>query len=423
MREERRDASNGNRRNSSIALPGAVVHSFAAASPPTPANGAILTAQTPSRPRIAVDLRALVPPPTGIGVYTEELLAELAARDEFELLGVAHAPLHDATRLRTLGIRLERQRSPLGVLWQQLVLPRRLAAGDVDLFWSPLHTLPRRLPVPAVVTVHDLALLHFPETLTWKIRWSLLPFLETSLERAARVVTVSHAVAAEIAASWPRAAAKVEVIWNGVAEAFVPGDRAAIAATRERLGLPDGYLLYVGTLEPRKNVELLLDAWLALRAEWPQAPPLVLAGPDGWHSAALRRRIEGLADAGVRRLGRLERAALVEVLQAAALFVYPSLYEGFGLPLVEAMACGVPVVGSNRASLPEVIGDAGLAVDADDPSALASALHQLLTDPELAARLAARGRERARLFSWRSAAARLAGLFHAVLAEREGARA
>lgn len=364
-----------------------------------------------------------MPRPTGIGIYTEELLAELAARDEFELLGLAHAPLHDPTRLRALGIRLERERAPLGVLWQQWFLPRRLAAGDVDLFWSPLHTLPRRLPVPAVVTVHDLAVLHFPETLTWKIRWSLLPFLEPSLERAARVVTVSQAVAAEIAAAWPRAAAKTEVIWNGVGPEFLPGEPAAIAATRQRLGFPGGYLLYLGTLEPRKNVDLLLDAWLALRAEWPEAPPLVLAGPDGWHSAALRQRVAGLANDGVRRLGHLERGELVTVVQAASAFVYPSLYEGFGLPVAEAMACGVPVIGSNRASLPEVIGDAGVTVDADDPLALAGALHRLLTEPGLAARLAERGRERARLFSWRSAAARLSELFRAVLAERRGASA
>jgi len=324
--------------------------------------------------------------------------------------------LFEPQRLADLGIRLERQPAPLGVVWQQLLLPRRLARGDVDLLWSPLHTLPRRLPVPGVVTVHDLAALHFPETLTWKIRWSLLPFLEPSIERAARIVTVSASVAREIAAAWPRAAAKTEVIWNGVDPAFCPASEGAIAATRQRLGLPAGFLLYVGTIEPRKNVELLVDAWQALRAEWPAAPPLVIAGPEGWHSSALVRRLDRLAGEGLRRLGHLPRPELIAVVQAATLFVFPSLYEGFGLPVAEAMACGVPVVVARRSSLPEVVGDAGLCVDADDPHELVEALVQLLPDKERMQRLAALGRERAQGFSWRTAGKRLAGVFRLALA-------
>lgn len=264
--------------------------------------------------------------------------------------------------------------------------------------------------------MHDLAALHVPETLTWKIRWSLLPFLESSIERAARIVTVSASVAQEIAAAWPRAAAKTEVIWNGVDETFRPASEAAIAATRQRLGLPTGFLLYVGTLEPRKNVELLVDAWQALRAEWPAAPPLVIAGPEGWHSEALVRRLDRLSGEGLRRLGHLPRPELIALLQAATLFVFPSLYEGFGLPVAEAMACGVPVVVARRSSLPEVVGDAGLCVEGDDPRELVETLLQLLSDRQRMQRLAALGCERARSFSWRTAGERLAGVFHQILA-------
>ncbi len=374
-------------------------------------------------PRVAIDLRALVRRPTGIGVHTLALLGELKRLGRFELLGLAHRPLEEPEPLRALEIPVEIQPAPLGVLWQQAVLPRRLARGDIDLFWSPLLTLPLRPPVPAVVTLHDLAALHVPETLTWKVRWSLLPFLGTTIERAAAIVTVSETVAAEVLAAFPAARGKVVAIPNGVDPAFRPADPARVEAIRARLGAPRGYLLYAGTLEPRKNVELLLDAWETLALRAPDATlPLLLAGPDGWKSAATAARIAALAPRGVRRLGRLTSTELIEVMQAATIFVYPSLYEGFGLPVAEAMACGVPVVTSDRSCLPEIVGDAGLTVDPEDAEALVAALERLLEEGGLAARLAAAGVERSRRYSWPVAARRLADLFDRVLG-RAGAPA
>lgn len=369
-------------------------------------------------PRLGVDLRALVRRPTGIGVHTLALLAELRAQGRYAPVGLVHRPLDDPRPIERLGIPIEVQPAPLGVVWQQFHLPRRLARGDLDLFWSPLLTLPRRSPLPSVVTLHDLAALHVPETLPAKVRWSLIPFLERTVERADAIVAVSRATADEIAAEWPAAAAKTEVIWNGVDPEFRPAAAEAISATRARLDSPDGYVLYAGTLEPRKNVELLLDAWetLAIARGAETLPPLLLAGPYGWKGRPLERRIEAMAGAGVRRLGRLERAELVATVQAASLFVYPSFYEGFGLPPAEAMACGVPVVVADRSSLPEIVGDAGLRVDPDDPGDLAGAIAELLDAPARAAELGRRGLERSSAFSWPAAAARLADLFDRVLA-------
>lgn len=176
-------------------------------------------------------------------------------------------------------------------------------------------------------------------------------------------------------------------------------------------------MLYAGTLEPRKNLETLLDAWSELARSRDDLPPLLLAGPYGWKSRALERRVDAMAGLRVRRLGRLDRAELVATVQAASLFVYPSYYEGFGLPPAEAMACGVPVIVSTRSSLPEIVGEAGLQFDADDPGELAGALAELLDHPEKAAELGRRGLERSRLFSWREAASRLADLFDRVLSE------
>jgi glycosyltransferase involved in cell wall biosynthesis len=367
-------------------------------------------------PTIAVDLRALVPEATGIGVYTRSLLLALARRGGARYLGLSHRPARGAAALAAAGVALEHQPAPLGVIWQQVQLPRRLARGDVDLFWSPLQTLPLGSRVPAVVTVHDLTLLLLPETHSARVRWSQLPFLERSLDRARAIVADSAATAADLRFHFPSTAGRVQVVYPGVEPAFAPAGADEVRRIRGELGLPDGYLLSVGTLEPRKNLALLLDAWEALRREDPEAtPPLVLAGGKGWHSARLERRIARLAPLGLRHLGRVDDARLVELFQAARVFVYPSLYEGFGLPALEAMACGVPVVASDAASLPEVVGDAGVTVDPRNPEALAVALQELLADPEKAAELGRRGRARAARFSWERAAAEMAGVFEAAL--------
>lgn len=361
--------------------------------------------------RVAVDLRALVPNETGIGVYTRALLLELAGRDGFRYTGLAHRPPREGAELAAAGIAAEQEAAPLGVIWQQLRLPRRLARGDFDLLWSPLITLPLRCPVPAVATVHDLTTLLLPETHRLKVKWSILPFLRPSLERADRLVTISQASARDIAFHFPQAARKVRVVYPGVGPELRPGTPEEVAAIRRELAAPAGYILYVGTLEPRKNIGAILDAWELLHTEDRHVPPLILAGAYGWGSQHLLRRIETLAPQGVRALGHVDRAHLVRVFQGARVFVYPSLYEGFGLPPAEAMACGVPVVVSNASSLPEVVGDAGIQVSPGDTGALAQAMRDLLREPARAADLAARGLERAGRFRWDRAAEEMEEVF------------
>jgi glycosyltransferase involved in cell wall biosynthesis len=412
--------------------------------PPPPAAAA-----APARPRVAIDLRALVPEPTGIGVYTRSLAAALARRGGMRYLGLAHRPPRGAAELAAAGVEIEppaAPAAPLGVLWQQVALPWRLRRGDVDLLWSPLLTLPLACPLPAVATVHDLTVLLMPEAHRAKVRLSLLPFLEPSLRRARRLVTLSRATAADLAFHFPASAGKVRVVYPGVDPEFRPAAAGEIAATREQLGAPGGYLLYAGTLEPRKNVGALLDAWEALAEEDARFPPLVLAGPYGWGSRGLARRIARLAGSGAGEvaaggaganaggsaaggrgatrgsarprlvaLGRLERERLVRVVQAASLFVYPSLYEGFGLPPAEALACGVPAVVLDTSSLPEVVGDAGVLVPAGDSAALAAALARLVAEPARAADLAGRAMAQAGRFRWERAAAEMEEVFREAL--------
>jgi len=360
----------------------------------------------PTSPTVAVDLRALVPEATGIGIYTRSLLTALARRPRpLRYLGMAHARPRGTAEVEAAGIEVEVQPAPLGVWWQQWALPRRLRRGDVDLLFSPLQTLPLSCPVPAVVTVHDLTVLLRPEDHRFKVRWSQLPFLARSLARARRVIAVSHATADDLLFQFPDCRGKLRVIHHGVDPASRPAAAEPVARLREELGAPRGYLLFVGPLEPRKNLAPLLTAWESRAADAPDFPPLLLAGGEGWHSRRLRRRIAALRPRGLRHLGRVDAGRLVELFQAATAFAYPSLYEGFGLPVLEAMACGVPCVTSDLSSLPEVAGRAALTVDPRNAAALAAALRRLVADRALAAELAGRGVERAAGFTWQRAAA------------------
>lgn len=354
----------------------------------------------PSVPTVGVDLRALVANPSGVGFMTLALLRRLAERGRARYLGLAHRPTVADSELAAAGIDLEHQPAPYGVLWQQLRLPRRLRRGDIDLFWSPLMTLPMRMPLPAVVTIHDLTPLLHPQTHRLKVRLSVLPFLRSTLEQARLVAVDSEATAQDLRTHYPASGQKLRVVHPGVDPEFHPAPPADIDRVRRELGCPQGYLLYAGTLEPRKNLGLLLDAWEALRRDDADTPPLVIVGPYGWRSCHLLDRIERLAADGLHYLGRLPRERQVEVVQAASIFVYPSLYEGFGLPPAEAMACGLPVVVSDRSSLPEVVGDAGLQVDPESAGDLASAIRRLLDEPTLARDLGEKAQDRSRRFDW-----------------------
>lgn len=372
----------------------------------------MIPSERESRPTVAVDARALLTGPHGIATYTSSLLRELHEGGRFRLIAVAHRRVEDLPA----GIEQMVQPAPSGVVWQQLRLPLWLRRHQPALFWSPLQTLPVLAPLVArrvalVTTVHDLTVLSHSNAHTRKVWWSQVPLLRASLSAARRIVAISQATRRELERFYPRATRdRIRAVENGIDPDFRPSDPATITAVRARLGLPDGYLLAVGTLEPRKNLGLLLDAWEPLRRRG-AAPPLLLAGPEGWGEEALRARLLALEPLGVRRLGTLPRPELVEVMASASVFVYPSLAEGFGLPPAEAMACGAPTIVCNVSSLPEVVGDAGLLVDPTDPVALGTAIERVLTNPELALDLRQRGIARAQRFTWSRAATEMEAVF------------
>jgi glycosyltransferase involved in cell wall biosynthesis len=206
---------------------------------------------------------------------------------------------------------------------------------------------------------------------------------------------------------------KVDVVHNGVGSRFRPLPAAQVAAFRVEQGLPESFILFLGTLEPRKNVTRLLEAYARL----PESkPPLMLAGGKGWlyEDLLARREALGLTDQ-VHFVGYVPAEDLPLWYNAAELFAYPSLYEGFGLPPLEAMACGTPVISSASSSLPEVVGSAGLLVDPTDVEALATAMHRVISDKDLQAEMRNAGLEQARLFSWRQTALQTAGSYRRAL--------
>ena len=322
---------------------------------------------------VLIDGRPLVGHRTGIGVHT----AEIARRLEVEPapLIASHAPIEDRRGIEDCRFRVDRM--PLGVAWQQLVLPRI----EADVLWGPHGTLPLAGHVPAVVTIHDFTSITMPGRHRLKTILSFNLFIGRSLERAHRVAAVSRAVAEEAVRGFGVPREKIEIVPNGVDEAFTPGSR-----TEQN---ESDYILYVGTLEPRKGIDDLLAAWRAL----PRRPRLILCGAAGWGTKIA-------AEEGVELAGFVDAGALRELYRHARLFVYPSRYEGFGIPPLEAMACGAPVVATRTGAIPEYGDGAALLIDPGDRGAMRDAMSRLLESRSLRDELRAKGIERAARYRW-----------------------
>ncbi len=292
--------------------------------------------------------------------------------------------------------------------------------SGVDIFHATDHLLPRFSRVRGIFTLHDLIFLFHPEAHKPMNRWFLTLMMPRFLRAADTIIAVSECTKRDAVRCYGIPEERITVIYEGVNPRFRPADPEAIAAVRQKYGLPERFILYVGTIEPRKNLTALLEAYTALMerpatCDLRPAPcalrpapcdlRLVIVGKKGWLYEGFFRKLRelGLEDR-VIFTGYVPDEDLPALYSAADLFVFPSLYEGFGLPVLEAMACGLPVVCSSTSSLPEVAGDAALLVPPTDVRALTEAMERVLTDERLRARMRARGLERARRFSWEQAA-------------------
>jgi glycosyltransferase involved in cell wall biosynthesis len=358
--------------------------------------------------RIAVDARPLAHPQTGIGRYTESLLQRLVKMGHQWFLYSDRAITPRFTVDDHVQIRMGKARpgSALSLVYSQLVFPRWARGDCVDLFWSPRHHLPLRLPfsVKGVVSVHDLVWKRYPETMH-KLNKQLEQLLMgPSLHQAAGIIAVSEFTRSEIALEYPDCEARCVTI----------PEAAEVAATayEEQFPLPEEpYLLFVGTPEPRKNLPRLLQAFASARQQGVQHS-LVLVGGGGWGDFDLEDAIQELGLVGlVQCRGRVSDAELAALYDNATALLIPSLYEGFGLPALEAMSHGTPVIASNCSALPEVVRDGGLLVDPESVGSIAAAIIRLCGDASLQKRLAESARWQASGYNWdRSAELTMAAL-------------
>lgn len=381
---------------------------------------------------IGVDYTAAAWQGAGIGRYTRELIAATVPRDRslrYVLFYAAGGLPPDGRYLRDLSAlcaahpNIRARPIPLSprlltILWQRLRLPIPVEAliGKIDILHAPDFVLPPTR-ARALLTVHDLTFMVRPETADAGLRRYLMSAVPRSLRRADLVLVDSLATGADVSRLMGVGQERVRLLYPGVNPRFRPLPTAECEPLRAQLGLPESFLLFVGTLEPRKNLVRLIAAFAQLTAggAYPDLH-LVIAGRRGWLYEEIFAAVErlGLAER-VRFLDFVDDAHLPGVYNLANAFVYPSLYEGFGLPVLEALACGTPVVTASVSSLPEVVGDAAVLVDPLDQAAIASGIARALGEHE---RLRAAGPSQAQRFSWNSAAAGLIDIYRTLASPR-----
>ncbi len=369
---------------------------------------------------IGLDVRLAASRAGGITTYIRRLASDVPA------LGDQHEYLHFYRRghAETLSPRARRVDcwTPAHHRFERTALALELLPWRLDLFHAPDFIPPRWGYRRCVITVHDLGFLRFPDTLAADGQRHYARQIRAAVDRADAILADSRATADDLVELLDVPADRITVVHLGVDEAFRELAEADVAGPLARLGLARGYLLFVGTLEARKNVDGLCHAYATLRRRMPDAPPLVLVGHRGWMFEAARGAIRSLAlEPHVRIVEDLPPADLPAVYNGAGAFALLSHWEGFGLPVLEAMACGVPCVISTRGALPEVAGGAALEVDPGTLEAVAEALRRALTDSALRSDLVRRGRERARDFPWARTAAATRALYEQVAASARAA--
>jgi glycosyltransferase involved in cell wall biosynthesis len=380
--------------------------------------------------RIAVDIRTITPTRSGVGNYVMNLLEGIrwvSPHQELFLVG-------QEQNLEALGwelppgqrhlTRLSHESHPLGDLWEHFWLPRILNRNQVDMFHGPATLIPlTQGRYGSVVTVHDLVAFVCPDTVPYKYAVYMRWLLRRVAERADRIICVSENTKQDLVRVLGVDPGRISVVYLAAPAAFQPfKDTARLEWVRRRYGLTGPYIYHVGNIEPRKNLVRLVKAYLLLRRRLSRRVRLVISGQKGWLTGLLFRELSGLElGDDVVFTGYVPRADLPLLMSAAEMFVFPSLYEGFGLPALEAMCCGTPVVTSNISSLPEIVGQSAVLVDPLDEEAIAGGMQRVLEDGELRRRLEREGLARARLFSWERTALQTLEVYRRAREEKSGA--
>jgi glycosyltransferase involved in cell wall biosynthesis len=379
--------------------------------------------------RIGIDYTAAVRQHAGIGRYARNLiraLAEIDTESQYTLF-VAGGHGDDGLGLWPANFRV--RSVPLSdrwlhILWQRLRLPLPIQAvtGPLDLFHSPDFVLPPVGRTAAILTVHDLSFMRVPECYVPSFRSYLEAAVSRAVRRARWILADSESTRRDLVQLLDVGLERVMVLYPGVEARFRPiRELELLDCVRLRYGLPDYFILGLGTLQPRKNFVGLIEAFSQLLAHSHNQNDklhLVIVGREGWLAEDIPAAIArlGLGEQ-VRLVGFVQDVDLPALYNLASVFAFPTLYEGFGLPVLEAMACGTPVVAADNSSIPEVVGEAGLLVPTNDLPALVAALNSILGESTLRNRLVAAGRKQACRFAWARSASQLSEVYQRVLGE------
>ena len=352
--------------------------------------------------------RAVTAHPTGTEVYSQRIIQTLLALDSPHRFRLYFRSTPSAAAFPSAELRV----IPFPRLWTHLRLSWEMARRPPDVLFVPAHVLPLVHP-RAVVTIHDLGYLYFPEAHPWRQRLYLDLSTRWNARAAAHLLADSEATKADLVARYGTPPEKITVAYPGVDETLGPvHDPATVEAVKARYGITGDYFLYLGTLQPRKNLIRLVEAFAKFEIRNLKSEiHLVLAGKRGWLYEDLFAEVRRLGLEGrVLFPGYIPDEDKAALLSGALAFIFPSLYEGFGLPVLEAQACGCPVITSTTSSLPEVAGDAALLVDPSDTTAIAACLQHIATSPALREILIERGFANARRFSWSTCAQSVLGV-------------
>jgi glycosyltransferase involved in cell wall biosynthesis len=354
--------------------------------------------------RIGIDLSCLNFPITGIGRYAYEITKRIISNDHiWYLYSNANIPLLSYTANNVNYRTCNSMAHVPKIFWQQTILPALCIKDNIDILWSPNGRIPLLLAsnIAIVVTIHDLVWKFFPKTMR-KVGWILdATLIPNAIKRAIKIITVSNSTANDIARSFPLQASKITTIYPA----------ASSCSEDKKINLEfnfkeiEPYFLFVGTIEPRKNLKALLEAYSMLNKNTREKAKIVIAGSSGWGKIDLRKLSNELGISGqVTILGYVDNSLLVELYRRALFLAMPSLYEGFGLPLIEAITLGTPVLTSNKSSMPEVARNAGYYIDPENQNSILRGLNEMISNPKLRDQLRSNCEDVRLGFSWDKAA-------------------
>jgi glycosyltransferase involved in cell wall biosynthesis len=371
--------------------------------------------------RIGIDATALPSQPVGAGNYIIQLirsLVNLESGDKFVIFAQesGHSLINISDSENVDWVIFADRKPGSRLLWEQIIFPKHIQESGIELLHSLHYTQPLRLPCSSVVTLHDMTFFLYPRLHTLARRWFFPLMIRTSAKRADALIAISESTrqdAIQILGIPPK---KITTTQLGVDSSFQPiKDNESRRNVAEKYDLPEKFILYVGLVEPRKNLPLLINAYQRLAARGTDYQ-LVIVGRFGWMYEDVTRQIKqlNLGDK-VHLTGYVPQEDLPLVYNLASLFVYPTRYEGFGLPALEAMACGTPVITTNVSSLPEIVAEAGLLIPPDDVQALYEAMESVLDDRKLGHDLSRKGTVRSAKFTWQRTAQQTLQIYRQVL--------